>query len=246
MRALVIQNVELEGAGLLERMFDELGLIMDIRKMWMSDSLPASLEDYAVLIILGGPMGADDEAEYPYLACLKELIQTAADRSVTTIGICLGGQLIARALGAEVKKNPVREIGWYPVTLTEEGRHSPVFAGFPDEFMVFQWHGDTFDIPHGAAHLVVSELCGNQAFTCGEHILAFQFHLEVNPEIIATWAAAYDDELEEFGGVHAVGELLDQTRQVWNGAEQSVFRFLENLGEIIKQNLKQNRRPAEP
>ncbi|MHB1419622.1 MAG: type 1 glutamine amidotransferase [Bacillota bacterium] len=233
MRALIIQHVELEGAGLLEKVFGEIGVVMDIRQMWKHDPLPGSLGDYGVMVILGGPMGADDEAEYPYLISLKELIRTAVDQSITTIGICLGGQLIARALGAVVKKNPVREIGWYPVKLTAAGKHSPVFDGFADEFMVFQWHGDTFDIPAGAHHLAVSSQCSNQAFSYGEHILAFQFHLEVSPDIVEMWAAAYQDELEEFGGSQAVQTLLDQTGQVWTGAERNVNRFLENLAGII-------------
>jgi GMP synthase (glutamine-hydrolysing) len=132
-------------------------------------------------------MSVNQTDEYPYLLTEVRLIQQAIDHQIPVLGICLGAQLIAKALGANVKRNGEKEIGWYPVSPTEEGRHDPVMRHFEDKEHIFQWHEDTFKIPANAVRIACSPLCENQAFRYGENVYAFQFHLEVDEPMIERW-----------------------------------------------------------
>ncbi|MGB9803864.1 MAG: type 1 glutamine amidotransferase [Desulfofundulus sp.] len=234
LQALVIQNVEIEGPGLLQPAMEKEGWQLDIRVMDRPGVyLPDSLEGYKALIILGGPMNVYEEEAYPYLKQVDRLIKEAIEKDIPLLGICLGGQLIAKALGAPVVRNPVPEIGWYKLRLTPAGLKSPLFAGLPEEFFVFQWHGDTFVLPPGATHLAACKDCVNQAFSVGGRTFALQFHLEVNPEIIKTWAEAYAGELEEFGGPGAADRLVQETTSIWEEYRAVATRFLNNWMAII-------------
>lgn len=212
------------------------------RKRWEIDircmdspgvALPDSLKDYTAFAILGGPMGAYEEEDYPYLYRVQELIREAVSIRMPTLGICLGGQLIARALGAHVRPNRVKEIGWYPVHLTKEGQAAPLLAGLPPEFPVFQWHGDTFALPDGAVLLATGQTCTNQAFVYKDCIWALQFHLEVTPTMIGHWAGAYASELEEFGGLGAARELVLETLEKWNSMQAVREQFLDNIEVVL-------------
>jgi GMP synthase-like glutamine amidotransferase len=147
-------------------------------RLWEKTSLPdpGSVNH---LIVMGGPMSANDESRYPRLRAEKELIRDVHEQGKRILGICLGAQLIASALGARVAPNHTKEIGWFPVRLTEPGRQSPFFRELPVEFTVFQWHGETFDLPSGAELLAESRGCRNQAFSIGDRLLGLQFHLEL-------------------------------------------------------------------
>lgn len=235
MRALVVQNVELEGPGLLRRAMEEAGWELDVRVMDRPGSeLPRDLSGYDALVILGGPMNVYEEEEYPHLKRVEILIRDAWDRNLPSLGICLGGQLMAKALGAPVTRNPVQEIGWYNLTLTSRGKVSPLFSGLPEEFPVFQWHGDTFAIPAGAAHLATCPTCANQAFSYGKSLFALQFHPEITPEMVASWACAYADELEEFGGPGAAERLVEETFSRWEAYSKATGRLLANWVNILK------------
>ncbi|HHW43717.1 MAG TPA: type 1 glutamine amidotransferase [Desulfotomaculum sp.] len=235
MRALVVQNIDIEGPGLLQPTMEEAGWELDIRVMDQPGAvLPGTLEGYEALLILGGPMNVYEEESYPYLKQVDQLIIEAVRQDMPTLGICLGGQLMAKALGAPVTRNPVQEIGWYRLRLTPAGQKSPLFAGLPGEFPVFQWHGDTFALPAGATRLATGDDCTNQAFSCGRGIFALQFHLEVTPEIIRTWAQAYGDELAEFGGAGAAERLVEQTAALWDEYRQVAGKFLSNWIDILK------------
>jgi len=212
LRALIIQNVGIEGPGSLLPAMIEAGWRPDIRIMDAPEAtLPDGLTGYRALVVLGGPMNVYEETAYPHLRRVLDLISDALQRRMPVLGICLGAQLIARALGAPVTRNPVKEIGWYPVRLTAAGAASPPFAGLPAEFYVFQWHGDTFALPQGADLLATGAQCANQAFSYAGRVLALQFHLEVTAEMINNWAEVYADELEEFGGREARTELAAET-----------------------------------
>lgn len=233
-QALVVQNVAIEGPGLLKPAMEEAGWYPDIKLMDDRKTvLPSSLEGYRALILLGGPMNVYEEEAYPYLPHVDILIKEAIDRSLPVLGICLGGQLIAKALGAPVTRNPVREIGWYPLRLTAVGKNSPLFAGLPEEFYVFQWHEDTFSLPSGAIHLATSHDCVNQAFALGNNIFGLQFHVEVTDQMIETWAQAYTDELEEFGGQDAPARLIAETSARWEEYRQVAGCFLRNWLTIL-------------
>jgi GMP synthase-like glutamine amidotransferase len=218
MRALVVQHDAAEGLGLFQEILTQKGWDLDIRHMQTPGiTLPENLEDYQAFIILGGPMGAYEEKIYPYLYQVQQLILKAGLDSIPTLGICLGAQLIARALGADVGPNSVKEIGWYSVDLTPAGKKESIFKGFPFEFSVFQWHGDTFALPEEAVLLVTGKSCINQAFIYGKTILALQFHPEVSLAMIEHWTEIYAIELNDFAGPRAAEKLnMDTEIQVSN------------------------------
>ncbi|HHW40758.1 MAG TPA: type 1 glutamine amidotransferase [Syntrophomonadaceae bacterium] len=240
MQALVVQHVACEGPGLLEHVLVEKGWRLDIRCMDRPGAaLPESLGNHNAFVILGGPMGAYEEEIYPYLLQVQELIREAVRMRLPTLGICLGGQLIARALGAKVEPNPVKEIGWYRVRLTPAGRLVPLFTGMPPEMPVFQWHGDTFALPKGALLLAEGDSCLNQAFVYGAHVYGgyawgLQFHLEVSPEMIEEWAKLYADELVDFGGPGAADRLLQETRARWEKIRPFQELFLNNVEKVLR------------
>ncbi|MBI5886609.1 MAG: gamma-glutamyl-gamma-aminobutyrate hydrolase family protein [Deltaproteobacteria bacterium] len=184
---LVIQHVESEGLGIISGMLREAGLEADIRRVFKQDPLPRSVEGYRGLICLGGPMGVYEEDAYPFIGAEIALIESALKAHRPMLGICLGAQLLARAAGAKVYKGGAKEIGWFRVRLTEAGRRAQLLAGFPDEYTVFQWHGDTFDVPANAVNLASSDLFANQFIKVGPAAYGIQFHLEVTEPMVGEW-----------------------------------------------------------
>jgi GMP synthase-like glutamine amidotransferase len=228
-RALVIQNVEIEGSGVIGHTMCRAGWELDLRMM--EDPrvvLPLSLRGYQALIILGGPMNVYETKTYPYLYQVDELVTQGLYAGVPMLGICLGAQILAKNLGAPVVRNDKPEIGWYDVQLTRQGLESPLFAGLPDHFPVFQWHGDRFYIPEGALHLAASEDCTEQAFSYDDRVFGLQFHLEVTVQMIGTWLAAYHDEILDFGGAAAVAETERFTRKLWVSHYRRALRLARN------------------
>lgn len=146
-------------------------------------SLPAP-DDMDLLVVMGGPMGVHDDSAYPWLPVEKNFIQDAIKADRRMVGICLGAQLAAQALGASVYPNAHKEIGWFPVHKT--ALPHPVLFDMAPTQTVFHWHGDTFDLPSGAMHLAYSDACANQAFIWQERVLGLQFHMEMLPEHIET------------------------------------------------------------
>lgn len=162
------------------------------------------------MICLGGPMNVYQETAYPFLALEDGFIRQVVVDGVPFLGICLGGQLLAKAVGGHVEKNPVKEIGWHAVELDQQGQRDPLFAGLPERFTVFQWHGDTFSIPNRAVRLARAAACGNQAFRFGfgGTAYALQFHLEVTPPMVAEWVREYATELATLGRAVDVERML--------------------------------------
>lgn len=152
------------------------------------------------LIIMGGPMGVHDEKKFPFLTAEKKFIEAAIKKDKKIIGICLGAQLIADVLGSRVYKNEIKEIGWHEVTFTEDASSNPYFSGFPSKEVVFQWHGDTFDIPSGASKIASSAACENQGFCYNEQVIGLQFHLECTGESIDKLILNCAEELDN--GAH--------------------------------------------
>ena len=146
-----------------------------------------NIASYDGLVVLGGPMNVDETDRYTHLATEVELIRETIGAGLPVLGICLGGQLIARALGAEVKRSPEKEIGWYDLSPTENARDDPLLSHLAPAQKIFQWHGDSFAIPEGAVHLASSPGCPNQAFRFGDRIYGLQFHLEVDQPMIERW-----------------------------------------------------------
>lgn len=165
--------------------------------LYAGDKLPA-LEDVQGVVVMGGSMNVYEEEAYPFLAPENAFIREALRLGIPYLGVCLGAQLLAKALGARVYANPVREIGYYRIECTEKPLGDPLLAGLPKHFTALQWHGDTFDLPPGARLLATSPTCRNQAFRYGRNAYGLQFHLEVGPEMVADWCARYPEELEPF------------------------------------------------
>jgi GMP synthase (glutamine-hydrolysing) len=168
-------------------------------RSFAGEAVPRSLDGAAGLIVMGGPMGVYEADRYPFLADELRLIETAVRDRKPVLGVCLGSQLIAAALGAEVKKGPEKEIGWYAIDLTDAGVGDPVWRDTPRRFIAFVWHGDIFDVPAGARSLAASALTSCQAFRYGESVYGVLFHMEVTETIVADMTTAFADELAAAG-----------------------------------------------
>lgn len=224
MKSLIVQNESIVGPGLIQSAMETAGWELDIRVMDKPGSaLPDTLNPYRALVILGGSMSANDERAYPHLKKVCRLFQEAYEKGLPTLGSCLGGQLMARALGAPVRHNPVQEIGWFKLRLTADGLKSRLFGGIPEEFPVFHWHKDTFALPSCSTLLASTQTCAHQACSFGLNSYALQFHLEITPEIINKWIGAWSDELLEVNGSGAVENVLEETGSIW-----SRYRILAN------------------
>lgn len=184
-KILVCQHVAYEILGTLNPLFKDSGFRIRYVNFDRTPDAQPTINGYAGLIILGGPMNVDDPL--PHLAYEVKLIQDAIKKNIPVLGICLGSQLIAKALGAKVYPNCKKEIGWYDVHLTDEGKADPVFKYFKPTEKLFQWHGDTFDLPPETVHLAYSSDCKLQAFRHKKRVYGFQFHLEVDEAMILRW-----------------------------------------------------------
>jgi GMP synthase (glutamine-hydrolysing) len=197
-RVLVLQHIACEHPGVFSEVMRDRGVEQVSVELDENEPLPDWREFDAVLA-MGGPMGAVDDADHPWLAPEKRLVREAVDEGRPFLGVCLGVQLLAAALDAPVYPAERPEVGLLPVELTPEGRDDPLFAGVEEPLVSLQWHGDTFDLPNGAALLARSPLVPNQAFRAGERAYGVQFHLEVTGEMAREWAEvpAYQRSLAE-------------------------------------------------
>lgn len=188
-KILVFQHVPYEPLGTLDPLLKEAGFRIRYVNFGREPDARPSLDKYQALIVLGGPMNTDHIENHPNLVTELELIREAVDRNLSVLGICLGAQLLAKALGGSVSRNSHREIGWYDVTLTNSGSDDPVLSAFARVQEVFQWHEEGIALPPGAVKLATSPLSDVQAFRFGEHAYGFQFHLEVDSMLIDRWLA---------------------------------------------------------
>ncbi|MGY4523253.1 glutamine amidotransferase [Pseudomonas sp. TE21394] len=190
---LALRHVHFEDLGQLEPMLVELGYRISYVDACTADLRHLDVRSADLMIVLGGPIGAHDDERYPFLSDELELIRQRLASNKPLLGICLGAQLIARALGAGVAPMPQKEIGFSEVHLTLEGGGSALveLVGVP----VLHWHGDQFELPQGAQWLAESDVCKHQAFSVGNHVLALQFHLEVDCQGIEQWLVGHAHEL---------------------------------------------------
>ncbi len=214
-RLLIFQHVPYEILGTLDPLLRAAGFRIRYVNFGRQPDAKPDISSYDGLIVLGGPMNCDQSDRYPHLATEIELIRQTIDAGKPVLGICLGAQLIARALGARVMPNRPKEIGWYELNPTVAGSADPLFSHFTDSQMIFQWHGDMFDIPRGATHLATSPDCQNQAFSYNDNVYALQFHLEVDAAMIQRWlhTPSMAREARDVGGEHHPEQIDTATKQ---------------------------------
>ncbi|MBT8099200.1 MAG: type 1 glutamine amidotransferase [Gammaproteobacteria bacterium] len=186
-KILVFQHVPHEPLGTLDPLLKKAGFRIRYVNFARDSAHRPSLDRYAAIIVLGGPMNCDAIDEHPNLLAEVDILREAIERDMSILGICLGAQLLAKAIGGSVTRNRVREIGWYDVQMTDAGREDPVLSTFAERQQVFQWHEDGIELPPDAVHLASSPASLVQAFRHGEHAYGFQFHLEVDASLIERW-----------------------------------------------------------
>ena len=235
-RILVFQHVAAEPLGTLDRLIRRRGHRVKFVNFERQPDAQPRLDRYRGLIVLGGPMNVAERGARAHLQTEIDVIGVALAQGKPVLGICLGAQLLAHALGAEVRRHDVSEIGWYDLATTQEGRSDAVFAPVGDGAPVFQWHSYTFDLPTSAAHLATTSTCANQAFRHGTNAYGFQFHLEMDKPLIERWLAlpSYRDDLIAAGlGRDAEtirADTLPRIEAMQSTAEAVFNNFLDLVG----------------
>ncbi|WP_372522870.1 type 1 glutamine amidotransferase [Sulfuricaulis sp.] len=189
---LIFRHAPHEGPGYLADYLGRHRLPWRLIRIDENDPIPSSIDGVSGLVFMGGPMSVNDPL--PWIPRVTQLIQRAVAADVPVLGHCLGGQLISMALGGAVTKNPVKEIGWLPVSRVDSPAAKPWLDGLPAKFEVFHWHGEIFSIPPGATRILASSDCANQAFVIGK-TLAFQCHIEMTGAMVREWARLGTDDL---------------------------------------------------
>ena len=207
----IFRHAPSEGPGHFATYLDRRRVPWETVKVDEGAVIPSDPRQYSGLVFMGGPMSVNDDL--PWIAPVLRLIRAAVEQGVPTLGHCLGGQLMARALGAAVTRNPVKEIGWGRVDVAEGEVAAGWFGAGRRHFDSFHWHGETFSIPLGATRIAASPWCENQAFVLGPH-LAMQCHVEMTPQLIETWCRDWGKEVESLArralSVQSPVEMLDR------------------------------------
>lgn len=226
MRALVLQHEAFEGPAAIGDWLAERQADVTTVHLYRGDPLP-SQPDYDLLLIMGGAMSVNDEADLPWLISEKRFVAAAIAQGKAVLGICLGAQLIASAGGARVYANGQKEIGWWPLVAGDD--NADTFT-FPTPLTVFHWHGETFELPAGARLLASSAACRHQAFQLGRRVLGLQFHLEMTPPAVALLAENCADELAQGGPwVQQTEALLAAPASHYAANRQCLWQLLDYL-----------------
>lgn len=238
--AIAIRHVAFEDLGLLEALLLDRGIAFRYLDAGVDEIAPHDIATGDLLIVLGGPIGACDEAIYPFLSGELRAIEAWLGTGKPILGICLGAQLIARALGARVYPARAKEIGFAPITLIPADHRSPLNALSAVNHQVLHWHGDTFDLPQDAELLASTDITANQAFRIGNRVLALQFHIEADISKLERWLIGHTCELADAAidirklradgrrlgcdimqaGVRALGQWLDDAEIVGPGKRE--------------------------
>ena len=219
----VLQHVECETLGMMENIFRENNIDFSYIQTYNGDKIPDNLTDFNALIMMGGPMGVYDYAKFPFISDEITLIKNCLQANKPILGICLGSQLLASALGSNVVPGPVKEIGWYKIHLDAQSNNDPLFHDLDNSFSAFLWHGDIFKLPPGAIKLASSDLTDCQAFKFGTNAYGLLFHLETTRQIALDMIDKFKGEIKE-QNITAEFLLNDLDNRIDN---------LSNIGKIV-------------
>ena len=229
-RVVIVRHAAHEGPGYCANFLDQRNIAHRLVRVDANDAVPQSLDGISGLVLMGGPMSVNDDL--PWIPQVVRLIQQAIAHDVPVLGHCLGGQLMAKALGGTVGRNPVREIGWLPVERVDAPLAREWFGDLPPRFDVYHWHGETFTIPNGATRILASHDCPNQAYVLGKH-LGMQCHIEMTPALIESWADAGANELKPSPTVQTREQMLanveTKTNQLHRIADVLYTRWIKGL-----------------
>ncbi|UCE08444.1 MAG: type 1 glutamine amidotransferase, partial [bacterium] len=229
MKILALQNCEIEGFGLYEKYFIDLGMEYQIIHAYQNYSFPEA-DLFDAIFVGGTPISAYEAYKYPFLQAEFEYLGQAIGVRKPCFGICCGAQILALLLGAQVRKCELKEIGGYEVRLTKAGQSDPLFKQFPRHFPVFHWHGDTFDVPPSSELLVEGDDCKNQFFRWNK-VVGAQFHLEVTSQDVINWAGEYAQELVEIG--KSKEQVVEECKIQEQEMELLAVRLLDNFFKFI-------------
>ncbi len=230
----IFRHMSTEGPAYFATYLERHGIPYRVIKVDAGEAVPADVSAFAGLCFMGGPMSVNDDL--PWIAAELALIRDAVTREVPVLGHCLGGQLMAKALGAPVTRNPVKEIGWGTVEVLQQPESRLWLGEDLREFLSFHWHGETFAIPEGATRLLASPWCANQAFALGKHF-AMQCHVEMTPEMIRTWCRDWAKEVEALAGrvvsvqtPQQMEERIEEKVRALNAVADRIYdRWVEGL-----------------
>lgn len=225
------QHVHFEDLGCINNWIEMNGHTLKYTKFYENIKIP-DVDDFDLLIILGGPMSANDEKKFDWLKSEKEAIKEAIKNDKLIIGICLGSQLIANVLGEEVYRNSEKEIGWFDQYMTDQQESKNILFKNENKLKVFHWHGETYKLPKNSVHLAYSECCENQAFLYKNKVLGLQFHLEVTKKSIVTMIENGRNELNKGKYIQSENEILSQT----NNIESNNKIMIQILDDLTKNN----------
>jgi len=230
LRLHYLQHVSFEGPGYIEAWARQNKHTLTATKFYKQEELPDP-DTFDWLIIMGGPMSVGDEADFAWLKPEKQFIQSAIRSGKKVLGICLGAQLIADGLRAKVYPNKKKEIGWFPVAVCDAAIETDILKNIPTTMTVLHWHGDTFDIPKGAVHLIKTDICQNQAFIYHDRVLGLQFHLESTPETLEQMMENCRQELVVDDFVQTESEILSNSSYCAS-TNKHLTAILDNLAKL--------------
>jgi GMP synthase-like glutamine amidotransferase len=229
-----LQHVPFENPGIILEWAFKRNYQVTCTRVYQTAIFP-DMKEFDWLIIMGGPMNIYEEEQYPWLKEEKEFIKRAIEENKLILGLCLGAQLIADVIGGRVIKNTCKEIGWFPVSLTQEAQNLSMFSFLPHQPMVFEWHGDTFvDLPKETVHIAYNEACKNQAFVYQNRIFGFQFHLENTWEIISNLMTFCEDEMVE-GQYIQSKEYITKNKHFVEQDNEWMLLFLTKLEQLYEE-----------
>ncbi len=222
MNVHVLQHVAFEDIGSMDPWLESRSAKIQYTRFFDGQTLPR-LDNLDLIIAMGGPMSVNDESILTWLRPEKQFLRDAVKHGIPLLGVCLGAQLIASALGSRVYQNPQKEIGWFPIEAVTTGGEAFLF---PKKCTVFHWHGETFDLPPRAVRLARSAVCENQAFQIGKHVIGLQFHLETTPETAA-------DILNNCKGELLPGPFVQSEQELRSVANAAYDRVNALMGQVL-------------